>query len=70
MRSSVSGEEGTEIMARASTVVERYVCKNCHVTHAGTRVQVSPAEYEPPESCGACGGSEFVWIEHWVADNG
>jgi len=57
-------------MARASTVVERYVCKNCHVTHAGTRVQVSPAEYEPPESCGACGGSEFVWIEHWVADNG
>lgn len=53
-------------MARTSTVVEKYVCTNCQVTHAGERVQVSPAEFEAPESCGACGGTEFSWIETWT----
>ena len=53
-------------MARTSTVVEKYVCTNCQVAHAGERVQVSPAKFEAPESCGACGKTEFIWIKNWL----
>lgn len=55
-------------MAHSPENVEKYVCDNCHVTHAGTPVHISAAEhsFEPPESCGACGETEFIPIENWI----
>lgn len=46
----------------------RYVCENCQVVHAGTPDHVSGGDYEfdPPESCGACGETAFVEINSWI----
>ena len=48
--------------------VEEFVCEDCQVTHAGTPTQHSSGghEFEPPASCGACGGTEFVPTEDWI----
>ncbi len=55
-------------MAHSPEKVEEFVCTNCHVTHAGTPVHESPANhnFEAPESCGACGETEFIRTENWV----
>jgi len=54
-------------MAHQPEEVERYVCTNCQVTHAGRPVQVDAGEhrFEAPDTCGACGRTEFVIIEQW-----
>ncbi|SDF13781.1 hypothetical protein SAMN04488067_102101 [Halorubrum xinjiangense] len=55
-------------MAHSPERVEEFVCEDCQVTHAGTPVQGSSGghEFEPPVSCGACGGTEFVSTEEWI----
>lgn len=55
-------------MSHTPETLVQYVCANCQVTHAGTPIHVSAGEhtFEPPESCGACGESEFVESANWI----
>jgi len=55
-------------MAHVPERLEEYVCVNCSVTHAGTPIHLDGGEhsFEPPASCGACGGSEFVPASEWI----
>jgi|AntDeeMetagen134_2_1112570.scaffolds.fasta_scaffold01500_4 hypothetical protein len=55
-------------MAHSPEDVKEFVCEDCQVTHAGTPIKKSSGKrvFEPPESCGACGGTEFVPTEEWV----
>ncbi|MFB6151823.1 MAG: hypothetical protein ABEJ40_08465, partial [Haloarculaceae archaeon] len=55
-------------MSHIPEKIEQFVCANCQVTHAGTPVHVSSGDhtFEAPESCGACGETEFVPIEEWA----
>lgn len=55
-------------MAQSQETVEQFVCESCQVMHAGTPIHISAGEhdFEPPESCGACGASEFVSASNWI----
>jgi hypothetical protein len=55
-------------MAHVPERVKQYVCTNCQVTHAGTPIHQSGGShsFEQPESCGACGESDFVATADWV----
>jgi len=55
-------------MAHSPEAVEEFVCENCHITHAGTPIHRDDGghEFQPPESCGGCGGTEFVRMADWV----
>lgn len=55
-------------MAHSPEEVAEFVCENCQVTHAGTPVHISSGEhsFEPPESCGACGETEFISTDNWI----
>jgi hypothetical protein len=55
-------------MAHSPEQVVEFVCESCQVTHAGTPIHLSAGqhEFEPPESCGACGATEFVQTEEWI----
>ncbi|WP_135663175.1 hypothetical protein [Halorhabdus rudnickae] len=50
---------------------EQYVCESCQITHVGTPIHepgtdFAEHDYEPPDACGACGGTSFVRIEEWA----
>jgi hypothetical protein len=55
-------------MAHSPESVEEFVCESCQVIYTGTPVHLSAAEhsFDPPESCGACGATEFVSKADWV----
>jgi len=55
-------------MAHSPEEVKRYVCEHCQTIHAGTPVHLGAGQhdFEPPESCGACGESSFVAIRDWI----
>ena len=45
---------------------ELYVCTGCQSVHAGT-VSGGPEDhrYDAPESCAACGSTEFIEMEDY-----
>lgn len=45
---------------------KRYVCTGCQSIHAGT-VSGGPEDhrYDAPESCAACGSTEFIEMEDY-----
>jgi len=55
-------------MAHVPETVERYVCTNCHVVHAGTPVHedVGDHSFHTPSNCGACGADAFVELGDWI----
>jgi len=55
-------------MAHSPETLVQYICTHCQVTHAGTPIHVSSGDhrFEPPETCGACGESEFVSADNWI----
>nr|WP_254769302.1 hypothetical protein [Salinilacihabitans rarus] len=54
-------------MAHAPERPEKYVCTACQTMHAGTVASSADGEhqYEPPDECGCCGGTELVPEENW-----
>ena len=63
-------ETGTlhQVMAHVPDRPQVYVCVSCNALFAGHQIAHNETtKYEPPDTCSACGSSEFIEIEKFPA---